>query len=150
MTIEPIGNIDARHTSMLALEQLYHFDPAERRLSARAEDDLSVLTAGDHEFLKAVFGSQLVTLGDLADVQAADQPRANEFLTDLIRDRQNGNLPVGTEVTASYVLARFEAHVDLNGTVHNPLTNRLTEQNLADAQTYFNDRVQGAAIDLQA
>jgi hypothetical protein len=150
MAIEPIGNIDARHTSLLALEQMYHFDPAERRPAAREQDDLSVLTVGDHEFLNAVFGSQITSREDLADVQAEDRPLVNEFLTDLIRDRQNGNLPIGTEVTASYVRARFDAHVDLNGTVHNPLTNRLTPQNLADAETYFNDRVQGAAIDLQA
>lgn len=173
MSIDSIGSIDA-NTSVVGVQQLYAVDPAERRLAARDDFDLNVLTAGDREFLSAVFGPQVVTTQDLTEIQARDeaqvqaiddaraldqaldqareqnradeQLRAAQFINDLVNDRQNGQLPAGTEITASYVQARFDTYADLNGTVDNPLT----EQNLIDARAYFNDRVQGAAIDLQA
>jgi hypothetical protein len=64
----------------------------------------------------------------------------------VIADRKDGQLPIGTELTSTYVHARYQAHLALNGAVSNPLT----ERNLLDAQAYFNDRLQGATIDLQA
>jgi len=155
VSIEPIGSIDAGNTATIALQQLYQVDPAERRLYARDQYDVNVLTAGDREFLSAVFGPRIVTIEDLAQAQGlaeaddraqVERIQANQFIADLIADRQSGALPIGTELTSTYVQLKFEEYVDLNGTVTNPLT----EQNLIDARAYFNDRVQGAAIDLQA
>lgn len=155
MSIEPIGSIDAGSTTTIALQQLYHVDPAERRLLARDRYDVNVLTVADREFLGAVFGPKIITIQDLSQAQGlakaddraqVERIHANQFVADLIADRQNGHLPAGTELTSTYVQAKFDAHVDLNGTVTNPLT----EQNMIDARNYFQDRVQGAAIDLQA
>jgi hypothetical protein len=155
VSIEPIGSIDAGSTATIALQQLYRVDPAERRLYARDQYDVNVLTAGDREFLSAVFGPKIVTIEDLAQAQGlaeaddraqVERIQANQFIADLIADRQSGALPIGTELTSTYVQAKFDEYVDLNGTVTNPLT----EQNLIDARSYFNDRVQGAAIDLKA
>jgi len=138
VSIEPIGSIDAGTTTMLALAPMYEVDPVERRSRAGEPTDLASLTAADRDLLTALYGP-----GILTNPEAAGPP---QFLLDVIADRKSGQLPLGTELTSTYVQARFNAQVDLNGTVANPLT----EKNLADAQEFFNDRVQGATIDLQA
>ncbi len=166
MSIDPIGAIDTS-PGVIGVAPLY--DPTEMRFTERAPNplnDVSVLTAGDREFLSAVFGSRIVTIEDFAQAQAEDRAeiqdvaqaqqlsdnlaqnraeelaQAEQFVADLIRDRQNGRLPIGTELTATYVEARFDEYAQVNDSV--------TQQNLESARAYFNDRVQGAQVDLLA
>ena len=141
MSIEPIGSVDSNTTPLIELQQVFSLTQFEHR-EPQELPGLSSLTAGDREFLTALYGPQVLAIGN----RAAERAAAPQLLLDLVTDRQDGRLPIGSEVTSTYVRARFDAHVDLNGTVTNPLT----EKNLADALTYFSDRVQGAAIDLQA
>jgi hypothetical protein len=142
VSIEPIGSVDSNTTPLIELQQLFQMTHvADRRSPADDVSDLQYLSAGDREFLAALYGP-----GILATDPAAGRFETPQFLLDVIADRKDGLLPLGTELTSTYVQAKFDRHVDLNGTVTNPLT----EQNLLDAQAYFNDRVQGAAIDLKA
>ena len=161
MSIDPIGSVDGT-TGTIAVAPLYDIDPSERRLEARQEYDLSRLTPGDQDFLSAVFGPRVITIEDLAQAREVSQDRAeavleavalsdareaarlqaNQFVSDLLQDRQNGVLPAGTEITASYVEARFDQYAEVNESV--------TAQNRAAAQEYFSDRVQGAQVDLLA
>lgn len=142
MSIEPIGSVDSNTTPLIELRQVFQVTTIERRSAAEDASDLQYLTAGDWDLLTALYGPDILTVAGTA----AEGPGTPQFLLDVIADRKDGLLPIGTELTSTYVQAKFDSHVDLNGTVTNPLT----EQNLADANAYFHDRVQGAAIDLQA
>jgi hypothetical protein len=142
VSIEPIGSVDSNTTPLIEIMQAFQIAASQRHPSAQQSNGIGYLTAGDREFLTALYGSAVLAVPSTS----AERFGTPQFLLDVIADRKNGNLPIGTELTSSYVQARFDAHVDLNGT----LTNPLTEQNLHDAQIYFNDRVQGAAIDLKA
>jgi len=141
MTIEPIGSIDSNTTPLIELLQVFQVHSRERHPVVH-EPDTSYLTAGDREFLTTVYGPRVLALGD----SGAKRFGTPQFLLDVVADRKSGRLPIGTELTATYVQARFDAHVDLNETVSNPLT----EQNLRDAWAFFHERTQGGAIDVQA
>jgi hypothetical protein len=142
VSIEPIGSVDSNTTPLIELRQVFQVTSVERRTTAEDVSDLAYLTAGDRDFLTALYGPGVLTVANTA----TERFGTAQFLLDVIADRKDGQLPIGTELTSTYVQTRFDAHVDLNGTVRNPLT----EQDLAAAHAYFNDRVQGAAIDLQA
>ena len=142
MSIEPIGSVDSNTTPLIELRQVFQVTALDRRSAVEDASDLQYLTAGDRDFLTALYGPDILTVAGTV----AERLTTPQFLLDVIADRKDGQLPIGTELTSTYVQAKFDAHVDLNGTVRNPLT----EQNLADASAYFNDRVQGATIDLQA
>ena len=142
MSIEPIGSIDSNSTPLIELLQVFQTSLGHRHSVAQEVGDLAYLTAGDRDFFTAVYGPGVLTVASTR----AERFGTPQFLLDVMADRKDGQLPIGTELTSIYVQARFDAHVDLNGTVTNPLT----ERNLLDAQAYFNDRIQGAAIDLQA
>jgi len=142
VNIEPIGSIDSNSTPLIELLQVLQTSQSHRHATARQPSDLAYLTAGDRDFLTAVYGPGVLVAAGTA-VERFGTP---QFLLDVIADRKDGQLPIGTELTSTYVQARYQAHVDLNGMVTNPLT----ERNLLDAQAYFDHRIQGAAIDLQA
>jgi hypothetical protein len=142
VNIEPIGSIDSNSTPLLELLQVFQTGQSHRHPGAPEDSGIARLTAGDRDFFTAVYGPGVLTVASTG----AERFGTPQFLLDVIADRKDGQLPIGTELTSTYVHARYQAHLDLNRAVTNPLT----EQNLLDAQMYFNDRVQGAAIDLQA
>jgi hypothetical protein len=79
---------------------------------------------------------------------AAQNPVAvPQFVLDLIDDRRSGVLPVGTEITSSYVQNQYDAYLAATGTsgVQAPLT----QDDVQAAQDYFDRRVTGAAVDVQ-
>ncbi len=143
MNIEPIGRIDSNSTPLIELLQVFQMTQSHRQTAREAEvSGLTYLTAADREFLTAIYGPAVLTIA----ATDTEQVRTPQFLLDVIEDRMAGRLPIGTELTSTYVHARFDAHADLKGMIAHPLT----ERNLLDAQTFFNRRVQGAAIDVQA
>ena len=142
MNIEPIGSIDSNSTPLIELLQVFQTGQSQRHPIAQEASDIAHLTAGDRDFLTAVYGPGVLTVASTS----AERFGTPQFLLDVIADRKDGQLPIGTELTSTYVHARYQAHLDLNGTVSHPLT----ERNLLDAQAYFHGRIQGATIDLQA
>jgi hypothetical protein len=143
MNIEPIGRIDSNSTPLIELLQVFQMTQSHRQTARAAEvSGLTYLTAADREFLTAIYGPAVLTIA----ATDAEQVRTPQFLLDVIEDRMGGHLPIGTELTSTYVHTRFDAHADRKGMIAHPLT----ERNLLDAQAFFDRRVQGAAIDVQA
>jgi hypothetical protein len=138
VSIEPIGSIDSNTTPLIELVQVFQMGATERQPVPHDPTGIAALTAGDRDLLTALYGPEVLTPTSILETP--------QFMVDVIADRMSGRLPEGTELTSTYVQARFDAYADLNGTVRNPLT----EQNLLDARIFFFDRVQGAAIDLKA
>lgn len=142
MSIEPIGSIDSNTTSLVELLQVYQLNPGDRHPVTPDLRGISYLTAGDRDLLTALFGPGVLLLANTL-IERYGTP---QFMLDVIADRKDGQLPVGTELTSTYVQARFDAHANLDGSLAHPLT----ERNLVDARAYFDNRLQGSAIDLQA
>jgi hypothetical protein len=120
------------------------------RASQSAVQDLngiSFLTAGDRDFLDYLYGPQMLqNLGVTPAAQA--QTQTPQFLLDLIDDRRSGVLPIGTEITSTYVRNQYDVYLAATGTA--PVPAPLTANDLQASQDYFDRRVSGAALDLQA
>ena len=119
--------------------------PGVRRPATADPSGLSRLTWEDRELIGAMFGPDLLISGRDDDGEPVGVPA---FVVLVIEDRRSGRLPVGSEITSSYLQAIWDRHTLSAGpwTPKNPLT----EATLEAALAFLQHRGQGATVDIRA
>ena len=110
--------------------------PGVRRPVTGDPSVLSSLSWGDREIIGAMFGTDILTTGRDGEGELVGVP---PFVWLVIEDRRSGRLPVGSEITSSYLQT-------LRDTAADPFT----EQHLAAALAFLGQRHQGATVDIRA
>jgi hypothetical protein len=103
------------------------------------------LTAEDREVVAAMFGPDLLATGRDRDGTLVGVP---PFVRLLTQDRRTGRLPVGSEITSTYLEAVLRRHPFVAGTRTAP--NPLPDRELAAALAFLSRRRQGATVDVRA
>jgi hypothetical protein len=114
---------------------------AQRRPHPGDPAGLSLLSWEDREIIAAMFGSEILGTGRDADGVQVGVPA---FVWLVIEDRRSGRLPVGSEITSSYLQAVRDRQDGAAG------PEPLPDQALAAALAFLTRRAQGAAVDLRA
>lgn len=163
MSIEPVAGIES-YTTVLATQRASEVEDlsqaqqaaradqiarteeiaqAQAALAATRSDGAASLTAGDRDFLGFLYGPDVLNTLGINGQSGSETP---QFLLDVLNDRQTGVLPAGTEITSSYIEARYDAYLSATGAY--AVSNPLTATDLEIAQDYFDRRSAGAAVDL--
>lgn len=102
----------------------------------------SYLTSGDRDLIAAMFGPDALNNG----YDGSGKPVAiPAFVVILIVDRRSGLLPMGVEVTSTYLRGLWDHFANSTGPVGNPLTRK----NLTDGLEFLSRRSQGGLVDLR-
>jgi hypothetical protein len=143
MSIHSIGNALPTHGFAQPQPREY-----SGRRSVSVTDDgaePSWLTAEDREVVAAMFGPDLLTTGRDVNGEFVGVPPFVHLLT---QDRRTGRLPIGSEVTSSYLEAVLQRHVlDIGARI---APNPLPDRELAAALRFLQRRRQGATVDVRA
>jgi hypothetical protein len=113
--------------------------PGARRPVTGDPSGLSSLSWGDREIIGAMFGAEVLSTGRDDDGELVGVPA---FVWLVLEDRRSGRLPVGSEITSSYL----QALQDTADPYHAPFS----EQSLAAALAFLGQRKQGATVDIRA